>query len=42
MERWECRSNVGVLLLGEFEFTPFKGKTIIVVGNIPTTTIVLL
>jgi len=43
MERWECRSNVGVLLLDQFEFTPFKGKTIVVVRmHIPTTTIVLL
>jgi len=31
------------MLLGEFEFTPFKGKKIVVVGmHIPTTTIVLL
>jgi len=43
MERWECRSKFGVLLFGQFEFTPFKGKTIVVVGmHIPTTTIVLL
>jgi hypothetical protein len=43
MELWECRTSVGVLLFDKFEFTPFKGKTIVVVGmHIPITTIVLL
>jgi len=42
MEQWKCRACVGAMLYGKFEFTLFKGKTIVVIGmHIPTTTIVL-
>jgi hypothetical protein len=40
MEQWECQTKAGVLLFDKFVFTPFKGKTIVVVGmHIPTTSI---
>jgi len=33
MEQYKWRTNAGVLLLSKFEFTPFRGKTIVVVGS---------
>jgi len=33
MEQHKCRTNVGVMLFSKFEFIPFRGKTIVVVGR---------